>query len=218
MLLNSHVSAYARCLAGKVCGLVRSTWGTSLGEGRLGARDRILNTKVACWACAGQTFPPKFICGGPERYHNGGARSRQRHYGAPQSHRCTRKRRETRPHGPSSQSLRGGTCATHTSTSSGATPARRSCRCCPKSRGRPSRRSRSRAFPTGSSLAETKWSRPKRVWLGERLRLPASACACLCLCVCVCVCNNDIACVRPLRHASCNDTDCPCQQQHNVCV
>ena len=29
MLLNSHISAYARCLAGKVCGLVRSTWGTS---------------------------------------------------------------------------------------------------------------------------------------------------------------------------------------------
>ena len=32
MLLNSHISAYARCLAGKVCSLVRSTWGTSQGE------------------------------------------------------------------------------------------------------------------------------------------------------------------------------------------
>ena len=57
MLLNSHISAYARCLAGKVCGLVRSTWGTSLGGAKLGARDRILNTKVAHRACAGQTFP-----------------------------------------------------------------------------------------------------------------------------------------------------------------
>ena len=47
MLLNSHISAYARCLAGKVCGLVRSTWGTSLGENKPGARDRILNTKGA---------------------------------------------------------------------------------------------------------------------------------------------------------------------------
>ena len=67
MLLNSHILAYARCLAGKVCGLVRSTWGTSQGEDKLGARDKILNTKGArraCtgrapgmrWARAGQTF------------------------------------------------------------------------------------------------------------------------------------------------------------------
>ena len=54
MLLNSHISAYARCLAGKVCGLVRSTWGTSQGEDRPGARDKIINTKVARRACAGQ--------------------------------------------------------------------------------------------------------------------------------------------------------------------
>ena len=47
MVLNSDNWAYTRCLAGKVCGLVRSTCGTSLGEGKLGARDRILNTKVA---------------------------------------------------------------------------------------------------------------------------------------------------------------------------
>ena len=47
MLLNSHISAYTRCLAEKVCGLVRSTWGTSQGEDRLGARDKMLNTKVA---------------------------------------------------------------------------------------------------------------------------------------------------------------------------
>ena len=46
VLLNSHISAYARCLAGKVCGPVRSTWGTSLGEDTLGARDSIHNTKV----------------------------------------------------------------------------------------------------------------------------------------------------------------------------
>ena len=57
MLLNSHISACARCIAGKVCGLVRSTWGTSQGEDKLGARDKILNTKVAHPACAGQTFP-----------------------------------------------------------------------------------------------------------------------------------------------------------------
>ena len=46
MLLSSHVSASARCFAGKVCGLVWSTWGTSLGEDKLGARDRTLNAKV----------------------------------------------------------------------------------------------------------------------------------------------------------------------------
>ena len=47
MLLNSHVSVYARCHAGKVCGLVRSFWGISLGEDKFGARARRLNTKVA---------------------------------------------------------------------------------------------------------------------------------------------------------------------------
>ena len=34
---------------------MRSTWGTSLGEDKLGARDKILNTKVARRACAGNT-------------------------------------------------------------------------------------------------------------------------------------------------------------------
>ena len=61
MLLNSHISVNARCLAGKVCGLVRSTWGTSQGEDKLGARGRILNTKVVHRACAGRTranIPP----------------------------------------------------------------------------------------------------------------------------------------------------------------
>ena len=57
MLLNSHILAYATCFAGKVCGLVRSTWGTSQGGDKLGARDKILNTKVERRACAGQTFP-----------------------------------------------------------------------------------------------------------------------------------------------------------------
>ena len=47
VLLNSHISAYTRCLVGKACGLVQSTWGTSQGEDKLGARDKILNTKVA---------------------------------------------------------------------------------------------------------------------------------------------------------------------------
>ena len=57
VLLNSHISAYTRCLAEKVCGLVRSTWGTSQGEDKLGARDKILNTKVARRA----NTPPKVI-------------------------------------------------------------------------------------------------------------------------------------------------------------
>ena len=57
MLLNSHISADARCFARKVCGVVRSTWGTSQGEDKLGARDEILNTKVARRARAGQTLP-----------------------------------------------------------------------------------------------------------------------------------------------------------------
>ena len=58
-MLNSHISAYTRCLAEKVCGLVRSTWGTSQGEDKLGATDKILHTKVARRACAGQTFPQR---------------------------------------------------------------------------------------------------------------------------------------------------------------
>ena len=70
MLLNSHISAYARCLAGKVCG---PTWGTSQGEDKLGARDRILNTKVVRQACAGRapgehsplvTQPVAAVCNG----------------------------------------------------------------------------------------------------------------------------------------------------------
>ena len=47
MLLNSHISAYTRCVAEEVCGLVRSTWGISQGEDKFGARDKILNTKLA---------------------------------------------------------------------------------------------------------------------------------------------------------------------------
>ena len=47
MLLNSHISAYTRCLAENVFGLVWSTWGISQSEDKLGARDKILNTKVA---------------------------------------------------------------------------------------------------------------------------------------------------------------------------
>ena len=65
MLLNSHISAKTRCLAEKVCGLVRSTWGTAQGEDKLGARDKILNTKVARRACTGQTFPLRvcvYVC------------------------------------------------------------------------------------------------------------------------------------------------------------
>ena len=54
MLLNSHISVYTRCLAGKVCGQVPSTWGISLGGDKLGARDKILNTKVVRRACAGR--------------------------------------------------------------------------------------------------------------------------------------------------------------------
>ena len=47
VLLSSHISAYATCFAGEVCSLVWSSWGTSRGEGKLGAKARILNTKVA---------------------------------------------------------------------------------------------------------------------------------------------------------------------------
>ena len=54
MLLTSHISAYTRSLAKKVCSLLRSTWGTSQGEDKLEARDKILNTKVARRACAGR--------------------------------------------------------------------------------------------------------------------------------------------------------------------
>ena len=35
---------------------MQSTWGTSLGEDKLGATDKVLNTKVARRARAGQTF------------------------------------------------------------------------------------------------------------------------------------------------------------------
>ena len=73
MLLNSHISACTRCLAQKVCGLVQSTWGTSQGEDKVGARDKILNTKVARRACAGRApgkhspcvvfcYPPPPLC------------------------------------------------------------------------------------------------------------------------------------------------------------
>ena len=51
-------------IARKYCGLVRSTWGTSLGGDKLGARDRMLNTKVARRSCAGQTFPLSVRVGG----------------------------------------------------------------------------------------------------------------------------------------------------------
>ena len=54
MLLNSHISADATCFAGKVCGLVWSTWGTSRGEDKLGARDKILNTSHHHWWYATQ--------------------------------------------------------------------------------------------------------------------------------------------------------------------
>ena len=43
---------------------LRSTWGTSQGEAKPGARDKILDTKVARRACAGQTFPQGRTCGG----------------------------------------------------------------------------------------------------------------------------------------------------------
>ena len=69
MLLNSHISAYASCLAGKVCGLVRSTWGTSQGEDKLGARDKILDTKVACRARAGQNPPVDLSTYGHRVFH-----------------------------------------------------------------------------------------------------------------------------------------------------
>ena len=62
MLLNSHISAYATCIAGKVCGPVRSTWGTSLGEDKLGAKARIVHTKVARLSFCPITFLPISAC------------------------------------------------------------------------------------------------------------------------------------------------------------
>ena len=59
VLLKPHISVYARCLARKVCCLVRSTWRTSQGEDKPGARDKILGTKVARRACA-RRAPGKF--------------------------------------------------------------------------------------------------------------------------------------------------------------
>ena len=59
VLLNSHILAYATCFARKGCGLVRSTRGTSLSEDYLGARDKILNTKVTHGALPGKHCPPK---------------------------------------------------------------------------------------------------------------------------------------------------------------
>ena len=43
--------------ARKVCGPVWSTWGTALGEDKLGARATIFTTKVVRRARAGETFP-----------------------------------------------------------------------------------------------------------------------------------------------------------------
>ena len=62
VLFNSHISAYAMCFAQKVCGPVRSTWGTSRGGGKLGARVGYLIQRQR----AGQTFPlqPKTFFGG----------------------------------------------------------------------------------------------------------------------------------------------------------
>ena len=57
MSFNSYIPAYATCFAGKDCAPVRSTWGTSLGEDELGARARILNSKVARRA----TIPPNVV-------------------------------------------------------------------------------------------------------------------------------------------------------------
>ena len=88
MLLNSHISAHARCIAENVCGLVQSTWGTSQGEDKLGARDKILNTKVVRRACAGRALgkhspyqirtsvPPNPQTDPPWRYACGSRRSR----------------------------------------------------------------------------------------------------------------------------------------------
>ena len=42
MLFNSHISAYAKCLAGKVCRLVRSTWGIPQVRINLGLEIRYL--------------------------------------------------------------------------------------------------------------------------------------------------------------------------------
>ena len=44
------------CTEGLQSSAVQSTWGTPTGEDKLGARDRILDTKVARRACAGRAL------------------------------------------------------------------------------------------------------------------------------------------------------------------
>ena len=44
MWLKSHISAYATHFAWKVCGLVRSTWGASLGGDKLRGNLPLLKT------------------------------------------------------------------------------------------------------------------------------------------------------------------------------
>ena len=50
MLLSSHVSAYARCFAWKICSLVACTWGTSLGEDKLKLDTLKLNFCTSLYA------------------------------------------------------------------------------------------------------------------------------------------------------------------------
>ena len=56
------------CFAGKVCGPVRSTWGTSLGGDKLGAGARILYTKVARRADIPPLPAPSLLCASGARW------------------------------------------------------------------------------------------------------------------------------------------------------
>ena len=62
MSLNSHISACATCLAEKVCGLVRSTWGISLGEDKLATLQSIdefgVDGEHSWGLCSGDMFSP----------------------------------------------------------------------------------------------------------------------------------------------------------------
>ena len=60
MLLYSHISVFPRCLAEKGCSLVRCTLGTSQGEDKLGARDKILIYKGSAPGMRLANIPPVF--------------------------------------------------------------------------------------------------------------------------------------------------------------
>ena len=64
-MLKFSISSYAACFVGKICVPLWLTLGAPLGEGKSGVTVRIVNTKGARRARAGQTPPLK-----PSPEHN----------------------------------------------------------------------------------------------------------------------------------------------------